>query len=373
MTITAPVSEFNIKKVKNKSIDEPHSSTTEKKDKIKLAIDKDSLKKYKLIAVAYSHVEREWFPTQEAYEAEAEVIDRANQVIQEIKKLRIPVKGYPADQYFLSHIMVDKPDLVLNLVDTYKGRDALQTTVPATLEMCDIPYTGAGMKGMVLGNDRNLFKQLLQTNGIPTAPFQYIRTQNTKIDTNLGLPLIIKLNESGGSVGIDNNAVKESYEDAQKQVEEMIKTYKMPVLVEKFIDGSEITACVFDDGKKHQVFLAQKDFKKPQDGKHYFTSYESYDEKDPYTYKSVDPKLERKIIPMVIKAFRLLKHKDYAKYDIRIVDVTGDIFFTDANPNTAFGPDIRLPLTQVLDMYGVTFEEMLCSMLTKHAKRLVNG
>ena len=85
--------------------------------RIKLAKDDSAIKKLKLVAVAYSHVEREWFPTQEAYEAEVEVEERAADVVEEIKKLGINAKGYPGDQYLLTNLLVDKPDLVLNLVD----------------------------------------------------------------------------------------------------------------------------------------------------------------------------------------------------------------------------------------------------------------
>jgi hypothetical protein len=59
-------------------------------------VSKASLKKLKLVAVAYSHVEREFFPTDEAYEAEREVVDRAAQVIEELTRLGVTAKGYPA-------------------------------------------------------------------------------------------------------------------------------------------------------------------------------------------------------------------------------------------------------------------------------------
>jgi hypothetical protein len=86
--------------------------------KVELAIDKKALKKFKLVAVAYSHIEREWFPTEEAYIAEKEVEERAQEVLQELEKLGIPAKGYPGDQYLITNLLVDQPDLVLNLVDT---------------------------------------------------------------------------------------------------------------------------------------------------------------------------------------------------------------------------------------------------------------
>jgi hypothetical protein len=45
-------------------------------------------------------------------------------------------------------------------------------------------------------------------------------------------------------------------------------------------------------------------------------------------------------------------------------------YFTDCNPNTAFGPDLGLPLTEVLALYNIKFNELLASLMSKHAKRI---
>jgi D-alanine-D-alanine ligase len=267
--------------------------------------------------------------------------------------------------------MVDQPDLVLNLVDTVHGQDALQTSVPAALELANILYTGAGMRGMVIGNDRNLFKELLDANDIPTPDFQFISRRGTKIDPKLGLPLIVKLNESGGSVGIDNLAVKETLEEAQERVNEMLLTYHIPVIVERFVDGPEITVVVFDDGQQRHIFTAEKKFRNKPDGKHYFTSLESYS--DPNSYKCVlvkDQDLVRKIEELASKAFAVLHNRDYAKFDVRVDADTGKPYFTDCNPNTAFGPSLGLPFSEVLNLYGIKFETALASLVSKHARKI---
>jgi D-alanine-D-alanine ligase len=338
--------------------------------KVKLQIDRGALKKFRLVAVAYSHVEREWFPTEDAYNAEIEVEERARDVVNTLMKIGIPAKGYPGDQYFLTNLLVDKPDLVINLVDTLRGRDRLQTSVPAALELSNVLYTGAGMEGMIIGNNRNLTKRLFLAYDIPTPQFQFIRRSGTSIDEDLGLPLIVKLNESGGSVGIDNHAVKETLKDAQKKVDDMISTYKMPVIVEQFIDGPEITICVFDDGNKKHVFMGQKVFRKKPDGKHFFTSYESYDDLYAYRYKHVDEPLRSRIARLAVRAFQGLHHKDYAKFDVRVDEISGIPYFTDSNPNTAFGPDPGLPFTEVLRLHKIPFEEVLVSMISKYGREL---
>lgn len=340
------------------------------KPKFDLNIDKNEIKKIELVTVAYSHVERGMFPTQDAYDAEIEVEGRAKELAEVVEKLGINVKIMPGNQYLLTNLLVDKPDLVINLVDTLKGKDSLQTSVPAALELSNIPYTGAGMEGLVIGNDRNLTKRLLIAYDIPTPAFQYIRRSGTMVQENLGTPLIVKLCGSGGSVGIDNKAVKETIKDAQKKVDKMISVYKMPVIVEQFIDGPEITVCVFDDGIKNHVFMGQKVFRKKPDGKHYFTSIESYQDIKAYTYIHVEEPLRTKIASLAIRAFNALYHKDYAKFDIRYDQRTNTPYFTDSNPNTAFGPDMGLPFTEVAWMHKIKFEDMIASILTKYAKQL---
>lgn len=335
-----------------------------------LALDKNALKKFRLVVVAYSNVQREYFATKDAYEAEVEVEQRAIEVSEEIRKLGIPVRTLTGDQYFYTNLLVDKPDLVVNLVDTLKGRDQLQPSVPAALELAGIPYTGAGMEGLIIGNNRNLTKRLLMAYDIPTPPFQFIRRGGTNIDEELGLPLIVKLNEGGGSVGIDNKAVKESLRAAKLRANKMISTYKIPAIVEKFIGGPEITAVVFDDGVKRHVFMAQKVFRIKADGKHFFTSLESYNDAKAYKYTAVDENMKYEIGKLAVRAFGALQHKDYAKFDIRVDDNTGIPYFTDSNPNTAFGPDMGLPMTEVMAMHGVPFSETLGSLLSKYAKNI---
>lgn len=337
----------------------------------KLYSNKQAVKKLNLIVVGYSHLERDWFATEEAYQAEREVEDRAVEVVLELEKLGLKALALPADRYFLTNLLVDRPDLVLNLVDTVHGRDALQTSIPAALELAGIRYTGSGMRGMVIGNDRNLFKQLLDANDIPTPEFQFISRRGVKINQNLSLPLIVKLNEGGGSVGIDNTAVKETFEEAEEKVNELISTYHLPVIVERFIGGPEITAAVFDDGRRKHVFLAQKKFRRKVDGKHYFTSLESYEDAQSYKYKAVEAVLAKKVEPLVRRAFSVLSNRDYAKFDIRIDPVTDVPYFTDCNPNTAFGPNPGLPFTEVLAMHGKRFEQVLNSLISKHAKEII--
>lgn len=359
---------LNMPTPKSDPVEKPKKSP--QSPKVNLAIDREALRKFRLVVVAYSSVQREHFATKDAYEAEVEVEQRAIEVSEEVRKLGIPVRTLPGDQYFYTNLLVDKPDLVINLVDTLKGRDQLQPSVPAALELANIPYTGAGMEGLIIGNNRNLTKRLLMAYDVPTPPFQFIRRAGTNIDEGLGLPLICKLNEGGGSVGIDNHAVKDTLKAAKLRVNKLISTYHFPVIVEKFIDGPEVTVVVFDDGVKRHVFMAQKKFGIKPDGKHEYTSLASYENWKAYKYVPVDENMKYDIGKLAVRAFGGLHHKDYAKFDVRVDANTGIPYFTDSNPNTAFGPDKGLPMTEVFGMHDVEFSDVLASLLSKYGKNL---
>ncbi len=336
--------------------------------KIKLNIDSDALKNIRLTAVAYSFVEKEQFPTKDAYVAEKEVEERADQVAKEIEKLGLKANCYPADQYFLTKILVDRPDVIVNLVDTVRGRDKLASAVPAFLEYANIPYTGCGTTGMVIGSNRHLFKELLEHNNIPTTQYKFVRDLRSNTEPAFEPPYIVKLNESGGSMGIDNHAVKETAAQLMKKVEELVSSYKIPVIVERYIDGPEIQCVVFDDGKSRHVVMAQKKFNVKPDGKHNFTSIESYDIPNAYKFEPVEDELEKKVAELCTKAFEVLRFTDYAKFDIRVDEEDGTPYFIDCNPNTALGPDMGEPMTAIMHMYGVEFSDILSCLLSKHVK-----
>ncbi|MDO8971672.1 MAG: hypothetical protein Q7U74_13350, partial [Saprospiraceae bacterium] len=120
------------------TVEQPKNKTLPVRNKTsnpthRFSINPQALKKIKLVAVAYSHVEREFFSTEEAYYAEKEVETRAAEVLRAIEKIGVTGRLYSADAHFLTDLLVDRPDLVLNLVDTLRGSDGLQTSIPGAL------------------------------------------------------------------------------------------------------------------------------------------------------------------------------------------------------------------------------------------------
>jgi D-alanine-D-alanine ligase len=123
------------------------------------------------------------------------------------------------------------------------GRGGEDGTIQGMLELMGIPYTGSGVLASALAMHKGMTKHLLRRHGIPTADFQVISAAGTVRarllrSIRLPLPLVIKPVAEGSSIG--TTIVKH-----RKNLGEACRTaalYDRQILVERFIEGREITA-----------------------------------------------------------------------------------------------------------------------------------
>jgi D-alanine-D-alanine ligase len=182
--------------------------------------------------------------------------------------------------------------------------------------------------------------------------------------------LISKLNEIHGAVEITKDAVSKDERHLRDRIKYLINTYKQPVLVEEFIVGREVT-CFLLEGLNKKVYIGEKVFKDPMGGAA-FASFEdqwinvSADQKDDaYNYAKYE---DAQLRELVKKAFDVTKMTDYGKFDVRI-DASNRFYFIDSNSNPAFGPkELNVGLSLVLDMYGISFTEILRRLIINTLK-----
>jgi len=313
----------------------------------------------KKAVILYSDVKREYFPTREHYLTEKDAKKDALLVAEYLKKLGLEVLVYPGNSLIFERLRRKRPDVVLNLVDSVKGSESLSSSIPAALELIDLPYTGASILGKSLDTNKFLVKKLLQQAGVPVPHYQLIDSPSYYLDPTLRFPLISKLNEVHGAVEITEDAVSENSKHLSNRVKYLLKTYKQPVLVEEFIVGREVTAILLE-GLNKKVYLAEKIFKKK--GKYIFATFEDQwiSKEEVFKYRKFEDNLLKEYVK---KAFDVVSMYDYGKFDIRM-DQSGRYFFIDANCNPAFGPkEADVALSSILDLYGISFLEILKRLL----------
>jgi D-alanine-D-alanine ligase len=311
----------------------------------------------KRIGIIFSDVRREFFPTEAQYITEKDAEEDARVIGNYVEELGYTACYHPGNSQLPAWLRKQKPHLVINLVDSFKGVESLASSIPGVLELLEIPYTGADVLGMSLDTNKFVIKKLLQQHGIPVPNFQLFTTPKDYIDPALRFPLISKLNAIHGSVEITSDAVSENEKQLRKRLRYLIETYDQPVLVEEFISGREITVIVIQE-KKKSVYQAEKIFKHLE-RKYQFLTFEDQwlTEMDAaFEYTKYEDALLREYVK---KAFNVTRMGGYAKFDIRL-DQSGRYFFIDTNCNPALGPrDQDVALGVILDLHGISFNETM--------------
>ncbi len=122
-------------------------------------------------------------------------------------------------------------------------------TVQSLLELKKISYTGSGVLASAVSMDKALSKVIFQHHNVNTPDWIIIdgNKSNTDIKAHvkksIGYPCIIKPNDQGSTIGL---SLCESEDQLESGIAEAGK-FSNNVLLEKFIEGRELTVGILDD------------------------------------------------------------------------------------------------------------------------------
>ncbi len=164
------------------------------------------------------------------------------------------IKHLNKEKYEAVPVIIEKPKDILEYAGRFDvallalhGKNGEDGKVQALLEALEIPYTGSGIVGSALCMDKNMSKLVMRSKGLMTPNWVMVKN-HTELDIQffegLDLPVIIKPNQGGSSIGIQ---LVDKREDILGAVEEAFK-YDDEVIIEEFIKGREIT-CSMLNGK----------------------------------------------------------------------------------------------------------------------------
>jgi D-alanine-D-alanine ligase len=136
-----------------------------------------------------------------------------------------------------------KPDICFNICEGHFG-DAREAHVPALLEMMRIPYTGSKVMTLALALDKPMTKRILTYHDLPTPTFQNFERIDEPLSSEMHFPLFVKPSREGTGMGISAKSIVRSEEELREQLAAIIERYHQPALVEKFIEGREVTVGV---------------------------------------------------------------------------------------------------------------------------------
>ncbi|MCR2811613.1 D-alanine--D-alanine ligase [Microbacterium sp. zg.Y1090] len=124
------------------------------------------------------------------------------------------------------------------------GRFGEDGTIQGMLELLGLPYVGGGVLMSAIGMDKHVTKSVLQAAGVPVVPWRHLSRVEYDRDRSrwmpqvrsLGLPVFVKPNRAGSSVGVSK---VESWDELDTALE-VAFAEDSTALIEQAVVGREV-------------------------------------------------------------------------------------------------------------------------------------
>jgi D-alanine-D-alanine ligase len=136
-----------------------------------------------------------------------------------------------------THPLIRDAECVVLALHGGQGEDG---TVQALLDVAGVRYTGSGAMATAIALDKDMTKRVLVHAGVPTAAWRMTPVSADDAIASLGLPLIVKPNREGSTVGL---AIVKSPDQFDAAVAEAHR-FDREVMCERFVPGRELTVPV---------------------------------------------------------------------------------------------------------------------------------
>lgn len=279
--------------------------------------------------------------------------------------------------YFLDDngqkVPINKADFSVDLDSGYKvqfevcfniihGKPGENGELQAYWDMIGQKYTGCNFYQSALTFNKKDTLAVLSKYGIPSAQSIYLKKgdhiDTGKIVSELGLPVFVKPNQSGSSLGISK--VKEESE-LQKAID-FAFAEDDEILIESFLDGMEVSVGVVDfEGKT--IVLGITEIVPHKEFFDYEAKYEGASEE--ITPARIDEETRKKVEEIAVHAYDSLGMSGFSRSEYIIMD--GIPYMLEMNTNPGFSPASILP--QQAKKYGISIKDLCGNEVEKALKK----
>lgn len=287
-----------------------------------------------------------------------------------------------------------KTPLVLNLCDGDEVNGTPGVSVIKELEKYGLIYTGADQYFYNITTSKIPMKKAFDKANVSHASWRVITGSKGSVRglcKRVGTPLIIKPAVSGGSMGVSVKNVVHTEEELIKRVEEINNGYRGwnllagGLFVEQFITGPEFTSFITgsaDDPENCIVYEpVERVFHKSLPDTEKFLSFdrlwEIYEDEKPmpenenfYEYQAVREDLIPALKKISIDAFSSCGGKGYARIDIRMDAVSGNLYMLEVNAQCGLSEDENYTsIGAILKVSDTSFTEIVVEILKDALRR----
>ena len=244
-------------------------------------------------------------------------------------------------------------DLIFNGLH---GGDGENGYVAAYLESLNIPFTGSDQDSSKICMDKDLSKKLVSDKGIVTP--KWIASSSLPSESqleSLGLPIIVKPNDQGSTIGL--SLVKDKIEIGPAF--KIASNFADSVMFESFILGREITVPIIGSNSYSIVEIVPK--KNLYDYECKYTAGMS----EYFCPADIDDNLSSKIKNIALRIHNLLRCRHYSRVDF-LLDKNNKIWFLEINTLPGMTKTSLLPKSLSAD--GFSFNDVIQMIIDEALK-----
>ena len=244
-------------------------------------------------------------------------------------------------------------DLIFNGLH---GGDGENGNVATYLESLNIPFTGSDQDSSKICMDKDLSKKLVSDKGIGTP--NWIASSSLPSESqleSLGLPIIVKPNDQGSTIGLSLVKDKIEIDSAFK----IASNFADSVMFESFILGKEITVPIIGSNSYSIVEIVPK--KNLYDYECKYTAGMS----EYFCPADIDDNLSNKIKNIALRIHNLLRCRHYSRVDF-LLDKNNKIWFLEINTLPGMTKTSLLPKSLSAD--GFSFNDVIQMIIDEALK-----
>jgi D-alanine-D-alanine ligase len=243
---------------------------------------------------------------------------------------------YNSPKQLIDNIQKHKSSIVFTIYGGSESRNRM-ALVPAICESYGIKYVGADTYARIVCQDKYLSKIIANRHKIKTAKSVLIdKISRLPLVKELELPIVVKPNLEGSSIGISDASLIKTHADAIIYARELLIKFKQPILIEEFITGREICICIIGSTNSIDLFEAMEVHYESNISHFYnklYTAHDKHISEDNIVHSQCTELLSAQEIIAIKELYFSLGKMDFMRIDGRInidgftlIELTPDAF-----------------------------------------------
>lgn len=258
-----------------------------------------------------------------------------------------------------------QPDVVFNQYDDVVHSALYEMRVAALVRMMGFPLTGSHALALGLCRYKHMALSLLQGAGLRVPPQSRLLDMVKDVDAvKWRFPVIVQPSQEHAGIGLTRDSVVHSVSALRRQVGRILREYRQPATVQRFLPGREFNIGILGGSKPRVLPFAEVNYSELPADIPPIMSYAAKWMENSLEYKrtsvvcpaAVTPRLARKLTNLTIKAFRALGGWGYGRVDMRL-DEHDEPHVLEVNCNPCLEEDVAL--ARSAKAAGISYPQLL--------------